>query len=95
MKYLLGLVVSLGMFIGITHSAPASDEETLKNLEIEWSKYSNNTPKDADFLKGIMGPEFVTLFPQGALSVVTPSNVDAEFAKFNAAELVANSFSLQ
>jgi ketosteroid isomerase-like protein len=74
------------MFIGITHSAPASDEETLKNLEMEWSKYSNNTPKDADFLKGIMGPEFVTLFPHGAISVVTPSNVDAEFSKFNAAE---------
>jgi ketosteroid isomerase-like protein len=53
---------------------------------MEWSKYSNNTQKDADFLKGIMGSEFVTLFPQGALSVLTPSNIDGQFSKYNAAE---------
>jgi hypothetical protein len=86
MKYIFGLIVSLGMLIGITYSAPTSDEETLKNLEMESSKYSNYTQKDADFLKGIMGPEFVILFPQGTLSVLTPSNVDKEFSKNNAAE---------
>jgi hypothetical protein len=74
------------MLIGITYSAPTSDEETLKNLEMESSKYSNSTQKDADFLKGIMGPEFVILYPQGTSSVLTPSNVDKEFSKYNAAE---------
>jgi hypothetical protein len=31
-----------------TRSAPPTDEETLKNLELEWSKCSNFTQKDAD-----------------------------------------------
>jgi ketosteroid isomerase-like protein len=86
MKLLIGLIVSLGMFIGFSYAVPTSDEETLQNLEMEWSKYSNATQKDADFLKSIMGPEFVTLYPQGALTILTPANVNEAFSKSNAAE---------
>jgi ketosteroid isomerase-like protein len=85
MKCLVGLLISLGLLVGIrTYSAPPSDEEALVALEQEWSKYSNFTQKDADYLKTIMGKQFITLFPQGTLSILTKENIDAWFSKANA-----------
>src|SRR5262249_60124701 len=85
MKSILGLLVSLGLVFAIkTYSAPPSDEETLVALEKEWSKYSNFTQKDADYMKGVIGPQFITIFPQGVSSTVTPSTIEADFAKSRA-----------
>jgi ketosteroid isomerase-like protein len=85
MKYLTGLLLSLGLLFGIrTYSAPPSDEETLISLEKEWSQHSNVTQQDADYLKSVIGKEFITIFPQGTSSILTPSTVDADFAKVRA-----------
>ena len=85
MKKLVGLLVFLGLLIGIrTFSAPPNDEENLINLEKEWSQHSNFTQQDADYTRSVIGKEYVIIFPEGSSSTLTPSTVDAEFAKARA-----------
>jgi ketosteroid isomerase-like protein len=89
MKKLIGLLVFLGLLVGVrTFSAPPNDEENLINLEKEWSQHSNFTQQDADYVKSMIGKEFLIIFPQGESSTLTPSTVDAEFAKARAADPV-------
>lgn len=83
MKFYLGLVAFLGLFTGVlTRSTPPSDEETLKNLELEWSKCSNYTQKDADCFKNVMGPKLVVISPNGLLIEFTKNNIDAIYSKW-------------
>ena len=82
MKCCLGLFVLLGLLTGVlARSTPPSDEETLKNLELEWSKCSNYTQKDADCFKGVMGPQLVIVYPTGFLAEVTKDNIDGIYSK--------------
>jgi hypothetical protein len=86
MKKLVGLLVFVGLLVGIrTFSAPPNDEENLINVEKEWSQHSNFTQQDADYVKLVIGKEFLIIFPQGESSTLTPST---EFAKARAGDPV-------
>jgi hypothetical protein len=86
MKYFAGLLVSLGiLFVVSTQSSPSSDEETLKNLELGWSKCANYTQKDADCFKRVIGPRLVVIQPNGMKQELTKDNIDEEYKKIYAA----------
>lgn len=85
MKFCLVLTVSLGLLTGFfLRSTPPSDEETLKNLELERSKCSNYTQKDADCFKAIMGPNLVIVDPLGGVTEYTKENIDGIYSKIHA-----------
>ena len=48
-----------------TSSMPTSDEETLKNLEMEAAKHSGFSDADVAFQKSILGPRVVSIDPLG------------------------------
>src|SRR6059058_4546185 len=48
-----------------TSSMPTSDEETLKNLEMEAAKHSGFSDADVAFQKSILGPRVISIDPLG------------------------------
>ena len=61
------LIISLFTFVICTRtsSMPTSDEETLKNLEMEAAKHSGFSDADVAFQKSILGPRVVSIDPLG------------------------------
>jgi hypothetical protein len=60
-----------------TLSRPTSDEETLKNLEMEVAKHPGYSESDITFQKSILGDHFIFIDPLGHVYDQTP----AEFEK--------------
>ena len=50
-----------------TSSMPTSDEEMLKNLELEAAKHSGFSDADVAFQKSILGPRVISVDPLGHL----------------------------
>src|SRR5207302_8495778 len=59
-----------------TSSMPTSDEETLKNLEMEAAKHSGFSDADVAFQKSILGPRVLSMDPLG--DVYDQSSADYE-----------------
>jgi hypothetical protein len=53
--FVLSLTV-FAFYVTRTLSKPSSDEETLKNLEMEWAKHSNGSDADIAFLNRVVAP---------------------------------------
>lgn len=59
-----------------TSSMPASDEETLKNLEMEAAKHSGFSDADLAFAKTILGPRVITVDPFGHIYDQSPADFE-------------------
>ena len=59
-----------------TFSRPTSDEETLKNLEMESSKHAGLGESDIAFQKTIMGAHFIFIDPLGHTYDHTPADYE-------------------
>ena len=59
-----------------TSSKPPSDEETLKNLEMEAAKHSGFSDADIAFQKGIIGTRIVYIDPLGHVYDQTPADFE-------------------
>jgi ketosteroid isomerase-like protein len=72
------LLVSLLTLVVCTRtlSRPTSDEETVKNLEIEWAKHSGLGESDIAFQKTIMGDHLVFIDPIGHIYDQTPADFE-------------------
>jgi ketosteroid isomerase-like protein len=83
---LLSAFIIFAGYVTRTMSKPASDEETLKNLETEWSKHVNNTEADLAFAHGVLASHSTTVDVFGNIHDQTP----ADFDKVAAASRTAN-----
>lgn len=72
------LLISLFTLIVCTQtsSMPASDQETLKNLEMESAKHSGFSDADIAFAKTILGPRVITIDPLGHIYDQTPADFE-------------------
>ena len=61
-----------------TSSMPTSDEETLKNLEMEAAKHSGFSDADVAFQKSIQGPHVISIDPLGHVYDQTPADIEKE-----------------
>ena len=59
-----------------TSSKPPSDEETLKNLEMEAAKHSGFSDADVAFQKTILGPHVISVDPLGHVYDQTPADTE-------------------
>lgn len=59
-----------------TSSKPTSDEETLKNLEMEAARHAGFSDADVTFQKGIIGAHVVSVDPLGHVYDQTPADVE-------------------
>jgi ketosteroid isomerase-like protein len=59
-----------------TLSRPTSDEETLKNLEMESAKHPGYSESDITFQKTIMGAHFIFIDPLGHTYDQTPADYE-------------------
>jgi ketosteroid isomerase-like protein len=59
-----------------TLSRPTSDEETLKNLEMEAAKHPGYSESDVTFQKTIMGAHFIFIDPLGHTYDQTPADYE-------------------
>lgn len=59
-----------------TSSKPPSDEETLKNLEMEAAKHSGFSDADIAFTKSIFGPRVISLDPLGHVYDQSPAELE-------------------
>ena len=59
-----------------TSSKPPSDEETLKNLEMEAAKHSGFSDADIAFQKGIIGTRIIYIDPLGHVYDQTPADFE-------------------
>src|ERR1700745_885944 len=59
-----------------TSSTPTSDEETLKNLEMEAAKHSGFSEADVAFQKSILGPRVISIDPLGHLYDQSPADYE-------------------
>ena len=72
------LIVSLFTFVICTRtsSMPTSDEETLKNLEMEAGKHSGFSDADVAFQKSIQGPHVISIDPLGHVYDQSPAEYE-------------------
>src|ERR1700719_4186391 len=72
------LLISLFTLVicGPTLSRPTSDEETLKNLEMESAKHPGYGESDIAFQKTIMGAHFIFIDPLGHTYDHTPADYE-------------------
>jgi ketosteroid isomerase-like protein len=72
------LLISLFTLVicGPTLSRPTSDEETLKNLEMESAKHPGYGESDVAFQKTIMGAHFIFIDPLGHTYDQTPADYE-------------------
>jgi len=72
------LLVSLLALVVCTRilSRPTSDEETLKNLEMESAKHPGYSETDVTFQKSLQGEHFVFVDPLGHVYDQTPSEFE-------------------
>ena len=59
-----------------TSSTPTSDEETLKNLEMDAAKHSGFGEADVAFQKSIQGPRVISVDPFGHIYDQTPADYE-------------------
>src|SRR5438034_11323311 len=59
-----------------TSSMPTSDEETLKNLEMEAAKHSGFSDADVAFQKSILGPRVISIDPLGHVYDQSPADYE-------------------
>ncbi len=59
-----------------TSSKPPSDEETLKNLEMEGAKHSGFSDADVAFQKGLVGTRLISIDPLGHVYDMTPTSME-------------------
>ncbi|HEV2196619.1 MAG TPA: nuclear transport factor 2 family protein [Candidatus Acidoferrum sp.] len=59
-----------------TSSMPASDEETLKNLEVESAKHSGFSDADIAFAKTIFGSRVISIDPLGHIYDQSPADFE-------------------
>ena len=59
-----------------TSSMPTSDEETLKNLEMEAGKHSGFSDADVAFQKSIQGPHVISIDPLGHVYDQSPAEYE-------------------
>jgi ketosteroid isomerase-like protein len=82
-------VMVFAVYVTGTMSKPSSDEETLKNLEIEWAKHSNGTDADMAFQNGVVAPMSTSVDVFGIIRDQSPADLqklttDAKAANPNA-----------
>ena len=72
------LLISLFTLVICTRtlSMPTSDEETLKNLEMEAAKHSGFSDADVAFQKSILGPRVVSIDPLGHIYDQSPADYE-------------------
>ena len=63
-----------------TSSMPTSDEETLKNLEMEAAKHSGFSDADVAFQKSILGPRVISIDPLGHVYDQSPADYEKMMA---------------
>src|ERR1700675_1932619 len=85
-SFSLVLFAVLALLVSRGFSKPASDEEILRNLEIEWTKHINNTDADVAFQRSILASHFTGIDVFGNIHDQTPADME----KMGAASKAAN-----
>ena len=85
-SFSLVLFVVVGLLVSRSFSKPASDEETLRTLETEWTKHINNTEADIAFQRSILASHFTGIDVFRNIHDQTPADME----KMGAASKAAN-----
>src|SRR6202049_5396755 len=85
-SFSLILFVVVGLLVSRSFSKAASDEETLRTLETEWTKHINNTEADVAFQRSILASHFTGIDVFGNIHDQTPADME----KMGAASKAAN-----
>jgi hypothetical protein len=73
--FVLPLVIST-VYVTRSLSRPSSDEETLRNLEREWSKHSNGSDADIAFQNSVLAPVSTSVDVIGKIYDHTPADLE-------------------
>jgi ketosteroid isomerase-like protein len=85
LSFSLLLLAVLAFLVSRSFSKPASDEETLRTLETEWTKHINNTEADVAFQKSIVATHSTIVDVFGNIHDQTPVDLEKMAAESKAA----------